>query len=234
MENPKWLILTALRIEAKAVAGAFSTKFPASATQIPLASTAGPVEIHLIAMRAARLPVDAFRKDLQGVILAGLAGGLDPRLHPGDVVVEAPGGIELNKIPQTKIFQIEIPGNKVYAGKIHGSDRIIGTPTEKTDLFHQTAALAVDMESHIVRRQCELLGIPFWCIRGISDSAEQHLPVDFAKWIDDTGQIKPSALIKGIASKPSNIPELIRLGKASNLAARNMARVVFETLNAKE
>jgi len=227
VKNPKWLILTALRIEAKAGAGAFSTKFPASATQISLASAAGPAELHLIAMRATRLPADAFRNDLQGVILAGLAGGLDPRLHPGDVVIEAPGNIASGEIPR-----IEIPGNRVYAGNIHGSDRIIGTPAEKTELFRQTAALAVDMESHIVRRQCEAMNIPFWCVRGISDSADQQLPADFANWIDDTGQIRPAALIRGIAGKPSNIPDLIRLGKASNLAAKNMARVVFELLNA--
>jgi len=71
MPDSKWLILTALAMEAKAITAA-----------CPQAT------VRVIGIRASRFD-DSMLAGATGIILAGLAGGLDPQLKAGDVVIGA-------------------------------------------------------------------------------------------------------------------------------------------------
>jgi adenosylhomocysteine nucleosidase len=197
-----WLILTALAMEAKAIAAEFGT---------------APHDLQIIGIRASRLDRNALAQ-YQKILLAGLAGALDPTLNIGDIVAFPPSP----GIPGEGWGE----GLTVRPGKIHATDHVISSPEEKQTLFRQTGCLAVDMESDIVSQAAAEANLPFIHIRAISDTAADALPPNLSAWIDDLGNPRLPRLATDLALHPNQIPAMIRLGKNSRLAVRNLARAV--------
>ncbi|WP_375475588.1 4-hydroxy-3-methylbut-2-enyl diphosphate reductase [uncultured Jatrophihabitans sp.] len=135
------LVVTALRSEYQALRG-----------RVPEARLArcgmGPVKV------ARWLPELA--RDLPAVlVVAGVAGGLDPSLRPGDVVVasevrDAAGRITLRETAPL-VAELRARGLRVQTGPILSRDTIVGGPDERERLA-ATGALAVDMESAAIVR----------------------------------------------------------------------------------
>src|SRR3954454_5641942 len=111
------VIYTALQMEADAV----SRRLP-------------DVRVCVIGLRATRVPADVPRDAIH--VLAGLAGGLDPALKVGDVVIDAADAA-------------------IATGRIHTSPHPITTPVEKAKLFRVTGARAVDMEADRLRQSLD-------------------------------------------------------------------------------
>ncbi len=197
----KWLILTALSMEAKAIAGEIGWK-PGDVD----------VSIAVIGIRGGRFDRSGL-SGFDGVILAGLAGGLDPMLRIGDVVCEGPAEKPWEDLPLRR-------------GKIYTADHLVATAIEKERLFRETGCLAVDMEGEIVRAAAESAGVPFLHIRGISDSAGQSVPERLVNWVDDVGQARAGRVTADLIAHPLLIPSMIRLGKQSRFAVRRVAEAV--------
>jgi adenosylhomocysteine nucleosidase len=196
----KWLILTALTMEAKAI----SSAIPA----LP-----DDTELCVVGIGAKKLTTEHCSRCTGGIILAGLAGGLDPALRVGDVVVDQPQSGPWPILP-------------FRHGRVHTSEHLITTSTEKSELFRQTGCLVVDMESAIVRRFAETSGLPLLTIRAISDSADDALPERLLGWVDEFGRPRLGRVSRDLAGHPLQIPALIRLGRRSHRAARQMAYAV--------
>jgi adenosylhomocysteine nucleosidase len=107
-------------------------------------------------------------------------------------------------------------------GGICTSDHIITAREEKRQLFEQTGALAVDMETEIVRRAAQQAGLPMATVRAISDPADQDLPSGMERWIDGQGRVRIGVLAGEILRRPGNLPGLVRLGRQSRLAAASL------------
>jgi adenosylhomocysteine nucleosidase len=198
----KWLILTALALEARAVAA-------------ELGAAAQDVSIQVIGIGASRLSRD-LPEQISGIILAGLAGGLDPTLLVGETVFDGP--------PTADSSSAELLAFR--GGKIYASDHLVSTVEEKQRLFRETGCLAVDMESGFVRTLAESAGLPLLHIRSISDTADEPLPPEMLDWIDDVGQPRLSKVAGSLALHPMQIPTLIRLARNTRLAAGRMAHAV--------
>src|SRR4051812_26275531 len=84
MPRCRVLILTALLMEARAIARAFS--LPAAFTSAT--GSNGDITVAMVGMRARRLGQVAAEIEPQGVIMAGLAGGLCPTVKVGDVILD--------------------------------------------------------------------------------------------------------------------------------------------------
>jgi hypothetical protein len=209
--NRKLLILSAVMLEARAIAQAFDAGRPSADAPKILSDGELPAELRLIGMRAGRLPREADPTMICGVILGGIAGALDPSLAVGDVVIDAPAGL-LAHLPYRQ-------------GKIHTSTGIIGTPEEKASLFRDTHALAVDMEAQLVRDWAGRLGVPFIAVRGISDAADHTLDPALYALVDDVGRPKLSALAPALV-RPGMIQSLTRIRYNANLAAGAAAMAV--------
>ena len=112
------------------------------------------------------------------VVLAGISGGLDPELAPGDVVVattvQDPDGrvIELSRADASEVAdELRRSGRTVHLGPIASSTTIVHG--ERRTALAQSGALAVDMESAWV---AEALGAHrLVVVRVVADTAGSFL-----------------------------------------------------------
>jgi hypothetical protein len=208
MSRRKWLILTALAMEAKAVLSEFRPGLPEH------------VNLSTIGIEGRRLDQNIFRDVDGGVILAGLAGALDPALKVGDIVFEATADRFWGPLPFRQC-------------KIHTSDHLISLIAEKQKLFIETGCAAVDMEGAIVRKLAESAGLPMLHIRAIGDSAAEALPERMMNWIDDLGEPIFPRLAADMLLFPSQISTMMRLGKNSRLALHNLAPAVRQIVQSR-
>ena len=199
MPDPHTLILTALRQEAKAVGRALRG--------------VSDVSIEVIGIGARYLP--PISGALSRVILAGLAGGLDPELRTGDVIVE----------PYPATLPLGARG-----GRVHCSTSLIGTAAEKAALFASTGAACVDMESAIVRRATDGAGVPLTVVRAVLDPADQPLPHYLLKLTNSRGRLRPVALAVLLMRRPRVMGELMRLRRSSRLALAALGDAVRDLL----
>jgi nucleoside phosphorylase len=146
------------------------------------------------------------------VIMAGLAGALDPSLAVGDLIID--DWPEAMPVPAT-----------AKRGAIHTAHEIAATPAKKADLFAQTRAAAVDMENATVRQWALRHGAAFGAVRAISDRADQALDPAFLTFIDQWGRPRLGRIISALLSRPSLLPSLLRLGSDSKNAAGRLGDV---------
>jgi adenosylhomocysteine nucleosidase len=208
--GPVIYILTAVELEARFIARALGLtreqdQWRSAGEQSLIVRPAG--------IRAIGLPPLDRAQNLRCVMLAGFAGALDPALKVGDVV--------LDDCPQGWTGNFD--GRR---GRIYTSPEIVGNAEQKAALFRQTAALAVDMESDIVRGWATKAAAPFVSIRAISDSAEQSLDPAILRLVDPFGRLKPLALTAQLLRRPSLIADLQRLRVATNLAGVRLGEAV--------
>lgn len=150
-------------------------------------------------------------REYRAVLLAGLAGGLDPSLAVGDLILDAPdaeGGVGLRR------------------GAIHTAAGIVSTPTAKARLFARTGAAAVDMEGLAARSFAKNLNLPFLHLRAISDAATDALDPALLGWVDPFGRPRPLAAAAGLLRDPRRVAGVVRLARASGLALRSLSRGV--------
>jgi adenosylhomocysteine nucleosidase len=155
------------------------------------------------------------------VITAGFAGGLDTQLKLGAVLFDEDASAGLR---EKLISAGAIPG------KFHCATRVVVTSTKKRALHQTTGAGAVEMESSVIRDFCRQHKIPSATIRVISDTASEDLPLDFNALMTADDQINFVKLAGKLLLGPQKIPQLLRFQKQTMLAARNLAKVLEQSL----
>lgn len=203
------LILTAVTLEAKAIADALEMACPKPGKSSKAERNGISITLALTGVSALDLP----NEPAALVLMAGLAGALDPSLAVGDIVVDDwPASLP---VP---------PG--VRRGPIYTDHQIAATPEEKAALFAQTQSLAVDMENAAVRDWARRQGTQFGAIRAISDRADQTLDPAVLRLIDVWGRPKPMAIAQTLLRRAKLIPHLIRLGRDSKAAAERLGQSI--------
>lgn len=168
--------------------------------------------------------------DMRAVISFGIAGGLDPSLRPGDVVVASAVIAESGvwKVPAKLLAaitaQVHRHGIEASTGFVVGVEEPIIAPASKVALRRETDAVAVDMESHVGAAYAASKGLPFAAIRVISDPAERALPALAKKALKPDGRIDVTAVIAGLARAPLQLATLIRAGEDAGRAFAGLRR----------
>jgi hopanoid-associated phosphorylase len=161
-----------------------------------------------------------------GLISIGVAGGLSPELRPGDVVV-ASSVITAGRMSQTcrdwsrSILNV-VPD--AYHRPVFASDATITSVLEKKALWNATGAAAVDMESGLTAEIAAQYGLPFAVLRVVLDPAHRAIPPSALAGARDDGETDPWAVVKALATRPGDLPGLLRLANDTRRASQALLR----------
>jgi adenosylhomocysteine nucleosidase len=92
-----------------------------------------------------------------------------------------------------------------------------------------SAAALVDMEAAALARLAAMRQIPFYCIKGVSDSLADRLP-DFNRFLAPGGQFRMAQFTLYAILQPWRWPALIRMGENSHRASQNIAKSLHDFL----
>lgn len=186
---------------------------------------APPARVLLTGMgpvRARRSIEAAFADSVpERVLSSGFAGGLNPSLPRGCVLLEAPPDDHWGR---------RLLAAGAIAGKFVSVDRILVTPADKAVCHAQTGADAVDMESAAIRAACAARDIPCLTVRVISDAAAEPLPLDFNGLMDAEGRLRWRRLVGSLARRPQRALDLLRFHRQVRQAAERLAIVLDAAL----
>jgi adenosylhomocysteine nucleosidase len=98
----------------------------------------------------------------------------------------------------------------------------VADAAEKRRLVSAYSAALVDMEAAAIARLALMRGIPFYCIKGVSDGVADRLP-DFNRFLDSSGQLRLVQLTLFATFRPWSWPSLIRMGENSHKASLRIA-----------
>jgi nucleoside phosphorylase len=173
----------------------------------------------------------------------GLAGGLDPSLSAGAIflpseVIAADAGADAIVTAQHWREQLgralaphgaAARGALLHGLLVHGrllsSPTAVGTVAQKAQLFRQTGACAVDMESWAVGQVASSRQLPFLAVRVIVDAAADVLPRAVSAAADSAGTLQLWRLLGVLARSPADLAPLLRLALRYRVASRSLARV---------
>ena len=169
-----------------------------------------------------------------GLASFGMAGGLDPTLICGTVLLPeeiavADDGAVSDILPTSRDWRQRlgavIPAScLVCVGRLLTSARPIGRPDAKTETWRHTGAVAVDMESAAVAQVAGQAGLPFIALRVIVDTATDELPAAVIA-ASEGGRLRVGRLIGGLLRAPADVGALIRLSARYRIASRVLAAV---------
>ncbi len=170
----------------------------------------------------------------EALLSFGLAGGLDPRLNPGDLIVADMVVDRRREVYETDLawrvalFQA-LEAARPTGGVVLGSDTVVASTEEKTKLRDATGAVAVDMESFAVASVADQAGVPFAILRAVADPLWRDVPRAARAGVADDGGLRIGAVLGGLIMAPWQLVSLIAvaiearqglaaLGRAAELA----------------
>ena len=159
------------------------------------------------AARTTQLLIDNF--EIEYIINVGTAGGLNPQIDIGDVVIgekllqhdfdKSAGGNKRGYISDSVLYffsdakLIKKAKNSmesinedfnVYVGTIATGDIFVQDISVKNNIEKEFHADCVEMEGAAIAQVCALDKIPFIVIRGISDKPNGNNGIDFKKYLE--------------------------------------------------
>ncbi|MDA9556794.1 5'-methylthioadenosine/S-adenosylhomocysteine nucleosidase [Vibrio sp.] len=142
------------------------------------------------------------------IINTGSAGGFDPSLNLGDVVISSEVrhhdadvtafGYEMgqmagqpaaftadyNLIEHTKKALSEMPNTHAVQGLICTGDTFVCTPERQQYIrTHFPTVVSVEMEASAIAQTCHQFNVPFVVVRAISDVADKESPMSFDEFL---------------------------------------------------
>jgi len=153
---------------------------------------------------------------LEAVVSTGYCGALDPALKIGDVVVAT----QVLSAATQELFPCGELENHPVQGIVVSQDRIATKIEEKHQLFRQTGACAVEMEAAGVALRSKRAGLPFYCIKVISDTATESFALDLNRMRTTEGRVARGKIVIHALVRPTLVPGLLRLKRRTEEVAQ--------------
>jgi adenosylhomocysteine nucleosidase len=159
-----------------------------------------------------------------GLISFGLAGGLDPALPPGALLVPHTVLANGDRYPTDAALSQWLGGPTPHV--MLGASEVVADVTDKQRLWQTLGAAAVDLESASVARVASTHRLPFAVLRAICDPAQRSLPPAALSALDAKGAVGVWRVLASIALQPCQLPDLLRLaGDAARARSALLQRV---------
>ncbi len=153
------------------------------------------------------------------ILFSGVAGAIDKDLKIGDLIIATKTtqhdvdltvfGYEPGFIPESKVF-FECDENlnqiakkvskklniKLKEGIIATGDQFIHSKEKKEWIAKTFNASAIEMEGGAVGCVTWTLGVPFFMLRSISDTAQEGAGVDFDEFLEESSKVSAKFLIE--------------------------------------
>ena len=153
----------------------------------------------------------------------GWAGALDAGIRSGEV-----WGASL--VVDTQTGERFRPANCIEGSPVLVTSARVADAKEKARLAASYGAGLIDMEAAAVARLALGKGIPFYCMKAVSDDSSADLP-DINPFIGPNGQLNMLPFLLHIALRPASWAGLAKLGRNSNAAAKNLAKTIYAWLD---
>jgi len=213
------LVLTAVDVEARGLARllalprVLSSDFPHFA--------GGALEIACIGLRGGHIArADGCRPPAL-IISAGTCGALAPTLVAGDLVVPetvlGPGGIRYATAP--------LSGNPATGTLVTVAD-VVHSGAQKTRLWMDSGALAVDMESSVILAWAQARGVMGAVVRAVSDTSERGVPADLAAVVAEDGRVRTLRAVSAVLARPRAAADAMALRTTTNAALKVIAQAL--------
>jgi nucleoside phosphorylase len=154
------------------------------------------------------------------LVSTGFCGALDPALKAGEVFVAT----EVESLGETQMVEARLPQCSAAAatGRLISVNRVVQTAEEKATL-RAGGASVVEMEAAAVGLRAKKWGVPFYCVRAVTDLAHETFELDFNAARADDGRISTALILRAALRRPNPIAsELYRLSQRSRLAAKSL------------
>ncbi|WP_158926557.1 hypothetical protein [Acidisphaera sp. S103] len=169
---------------------------------------------------------------VNALVSFGFAGGLDPALRPGSVII--PSAI----LSEGHLYAAEptladrfggLTGHRLVAGTLAATD-----VSTKRQLHAETRAHAIDLESGSVARVALAHGLPFVVVRAISDAADRDLPPAALLAVDRWGRIDLRRVLASLLRQPRQLPGLLGLALDAARARRALVGLTALRLSGRQ
>lgn len=178
--------------------------------------------------RLAAAVLEVARKMLNGrmdaVVSTGFCGGLDPALRIADVFV--PNGI----MAGSELASVHTPqsSRNFSTGILVSIDRVAQTAEEKRNL-RRSGAAAVEMEAAGLLSRVREWKVPFYCIRSVTDLANESFDIDFNAVRKSDGRFSTPRILAAAIGRPLTVgPELLELRNRCTAAARSLGEFIAD------
>jgi adenosylhomocysteine nucleosidase len=173
----------------------------------------GNYEVMLVAngmgTQRAAAAVDAALKqfDAEAIVSTGFCGALEPDLKTADVIV----GTAVSAGSHTLPALCPTSERRHRRGVVCSIDHVAQTAEEKRRL-RAGGASAVEMEAGGVAERARARGVPFYCVRVVTDLADEDMANNFNQALRPDGHFATINILRGALRNPLvRLPELLRL-----------------------
>jgi adenosylhomocysteine nucleosidase len=162
---------------------------------------------------------------VSALISFGLAGGLDPALRAGNLLVPRAIITDDQRLPTDPGLSEHLGGASIRL--LLGARDVVAGAAAKAALFATTGAAAVDLESGPVACVATEHGLPFAVLRAICDPAERDLPPAALIALDRHGVIGLARVLGSILAHPAQVAGLLALARDAAAARRALRDAVI-------
>jgi adenosylhomocysteine nucleosidase len=151
----------------------------------------------------------------------GLAGGLDPRLQPGHLVVPVAVICGARRYATDAALSALLGG--CSGETLLAVDTIVVEASTKQALWRTHSTAVADMESGAIARVAARHGLPFAVLRAVCDPADRTLPPAALTVLNRAGSIGMRRLLSSVATNPWQVATLIALARDAAAARQALA-----------
>ena len=184
-----------------------------------------PVEFHVLGVGPERAGASMTAllnrggPKLDGVLVVGVAGGIDPELETGDLLLAdryalqdgaAQGAgqairpdAQMLRSAHQAALDLSVP---TFDGGSLTVDHLVADPQERVEIRARYQAASVNMEDYRVAEAAQKAGVPFLSVRVVLDTASQRLP----GYLPGLARSRYKVVTK-VLLMPWRIPAMLRL-----------------------